>query len=204
MIGYLKGKILHISETSVIVDVSGVGYEVQVGNTQERSPGEVGQTVEWWVHTHVREDQITLFGFRENLQKKIFLILIGITGIGPKLALAATTLLEPVELVDAVTFGNTKVLRSIPGVGKKMADRMVLELKDKLGLVVKQTEWQEVASASSGQMKVFQDLNEALSGLGFGDAQIRNVIKLLRQELDGRQLEINELLKMALQRIRNC
>lgn len=202
MIGFLKGKLLATTDTALLVDVSGVGYDVQVG-AGSASWGEVGETVALWIHTHVREDQITLFGFREMLQKKIFLILIGITGIGPKLALAATSLLEPAELVDAVTFGNTAVLRTIPGVGKKMADRMVLELKDKLGLMVKQTEWQAVASGG-GQTQVYNDLHEALSGLGFSDAQIRNVVKLLRRELEDRSVEINELLKLALQRIKNC
>lgn len=201
MIGYLKGKILTQIDSAVILEVAGVGYEVWVG---EAKVGEVGELVEFWIHTHVREDQLALFGFKDPLQKRIFLILLGITGIGPKVALAATSALEPAELVDAVTVGNTSVLRTIPGVGKKMADRMVLELRDKLGSLVKQATWSEVANQSGRDVGAWNDLQEALSGLGFGDVQIRNVIRLLRQELEGRSPEINELLKLALQRIRNC
>ncbi len=201
MIGYLKGKVLTQLDSAVILDVAGVGYEVWVG---EAKVGEVGETAEFWIHTHVREDQLALFGFKDPLQKRIFLILLGITGIGPKVALAATSALEPAELVDAVTVGNTTVLRTIPGVGKKMADRMVLELRDKLGSLVKQAAWSEAANQSGREAGAWNDLQEALSGLGFGDVQIRNVIRLLRQELEGRSPEINELLKLALQRIRNC
>lgn len=201
MIGYLKGKIISAEGSQVVLDVRDVGYDVHVGDVNEVGLNEVGREIALWVHTHVREDQITLFGFAERLQKKIFLILMGISGIGPKMALAATTLLSPNELVDAITFGNTKTLKTIPGVGKKMADRMVLELKDKFGGLIKQVEWSEVSAGSS--TAVWNDLNEALSGLGFADAQIRNVIKLLRPEFEGKSPEINELLKLALQRIRN-
>ncbi len=201
MIGYLKGKILAQVDGAVILDVAGVGYEVWVG---EAKVGEPGAEAEFWIHTHVREDQLALFGFKDPLQKRIFLILLGITGIGPKVAMAATSALEPGELVDAVTVGNTTVLRTIPGVGKKMADRMVLELRDKLGSLVKQATWSEAANSSAREAGVWSDLQEALSGLGFADVQIRNVIRLLRQELEGHAPVINELLKLALQRIRNC
>lgn len=204
MIGYLKGTILQVSEVSLILEVGGVGYEVLTGGPAESDPGPVGAKLELWIHTHVREDQITLFGFRDILAKKIFIILTGITGIGPKLALAATTMLPPAELVDAITFGNTNTLRGIPGVGKKMADRMILELKDKLAPIIKHAEWREAAADGNASLVVWNELNDALSGLGFADVQIRNVIKLLRTELKGKQPEINEQLKLALQRIKNC
>ena len=203
MIAHLTGKILHQDEQTVVIDVNGVGYEVFVGSSKEMRIGELGAQVSVWVYTYVREDQITLFGFREPLQKKIFLILTGINGIGPKLAMAVLCHLSPGELVDAVTMSNTKVLRSVSGVGPKMADRMVLELKDKLGAVVKMAEWKELAGGS-GDLTVWRELTDALSGLGFADQQIRNVIRLLRKELEDKAPELNELLKLALQKIRNC
>ena len=201
MIGYLHGKILAQEEHTILVEVGGVGYELFVGNPGEMNFGNTDDDVSIWVHTYVREDQITLFGFRESIQKKIFLILIGITGIGPKLALAVVRQMGPGELAEAVTLGNTKLLRAIPGVGPKMADRMVLELKGKLANFVKEQEW---AKAGDGAMVVWRELNEALSGLGFSDQKIRNVIKLLRTELSGKTPEINQILKLALQKIKNC
>lgn len=202
MIGHLSGKLIHQDEQTLLIDVSGVGYEVFVGNASDAKIGEVGATVSVWVYTYVREDQITLFGFKEQVQKKIFLVLTGINGIGPKLAMAVLSQLSPGELVDAVTLGNTKTLRGVSGVGPKMADRMVLELKDKLSGFVKAHEW--AAAAGGEDLVVWRELTEALSGLGFSDTQVRNVIKLLRKELDGPAPDINQLLKLALQKIKNC
>ena len=201
MIGYLRGKILAQEEQAILIDVGGVGYECFVGNPEEVKLGGIGEEVAVWVHTYVREDQITLFGFRESIQKQIFLILIGISGIGPKLALSVVRQLSPGELAEAVTLGNTKVLRGIPGVGPKMADRMVLELKGKLAAFIKEREW---AAEGDGSIVIWRELSEALSGLGFSDQKIRNVIKLLRSELSGEIPEINQVLKLALQRIKNC
>jgi Holliday junction DNA helicase RuvA len=203
MIGYLSGKILSTDEQSLLLDVNGVGYEIFVGNPSDGGFGNTGDELVLWIHTHVREDQISLFGFRDPLQKKIFHILNGITGIGPKLAMSATSQLQPAELVEAVTMGNTKVLRSIPGVGKKMAERMVLELKDKLSTLLKGAAWAQ-AEVPSGDLAVWNDFHDALSGLGFSDQQIRNVIKLLRKDFEGQQPEINQLLKLGLQKIRQC
>ena len=203
MIGRLSGTLIHQDEQSILIDVGGVGYQVFVGDTREQNMGEIGKPILLWIHTHVREDQITLFGFRESLQKKIFLILTGINGIGPKLAMAVVCQLAPHELVDAVNLGNTKRLRGISGVGPKMADRMVLELKDKLAAMVKVSEWTQM-SAGGDKAVVWGELSQALAGLGFGDQKIRNVIKLLRVDLDDPSPEINQLLKLALQKIQNC
>ena len=200
MIGHLTGKLLAEDEQTIIVDVNGVGYELFVGGAKEI--GKIGETVSVWVYTYVREDQITLFGFKEKLQKRIFLVLTGINGIGPKLAMAVLSQLSPGELVDAVTVGNTRVLRGVSGVGPKMAERMVLELKDKLGSVVKTHEWAQ--AGGSEDAGTWRELTEALTGLGFSDQQIRNVIRLLRKELKGETPDINQLLKSALQKIRNC
>ena len=203
MIGHLSGKILSQDDQSVLIDVNGVGYEVYVGSVREMGFGSIGDSLSVWIHTHVREDQLTLFGFREELQKRIFLVLIGINGIGPKLAMSVLCQLSPVALVDAVTMGQTKTLRGVPGVGPKMADRMVLELKGKLGTIVKMHEW-AAGEAGAAVSEAWRELTEALAGLGFGDQQIRNVIRLLREELDGKTPEINELLKLALQKIKQC
>ena len=203
MIGYLQGTILSLDETSVVVLTNRVGYEVFVGNVATAAPGAVGDEVSLWIYTYVREDQITLFGFAEALQKKVFLVLLAITGIGPKLAMAVVSFLSPGELVEAVTMADVRVLQSVPGVGKKMANRMILELKDKLAALV--VTGQLVTSAEqSADLATWHDLGDALSGLGFSDQKIRNVIKLLRTEFGEQTPQINELLKVALQKIKNC
>ncbi len=201
MIGYLSGKVLSAEDNMLLLETGGVGYEIFVGGVGPSFRDKVGGAVSVWIYTYVREDQITLFGFKEALLKKIFTILIGINGVGPKLAMAVVCQLSPSEFVDAVTMGNTKLLRSISGIGPKMADRMVLELKDKLAAFVKTFEW---AGQDVGQTSVWRDLGEALTGLGFSDQKIRNVITLLRKENGGADLQINQLLKQALQKIKNC
>ena len=203
MIGYLQGDIISLDESSLVVLAGRVGYEVFVGNVATMAPGTVGDEVALWIYTYVREDQLTLFGFKEALQKKVFLVLLGINGIGPKLAMSVVSTLSPRELVEAVTMGDVRALQSVPGVGKKMANRMVLELKDKLTSFALAA---ELATGETGGMDLaaWHDLGDALSGLGFSDQMIRNVIKLLRTEFGEQTPPINELLKVALQKIKNC
>lgn len=203
MIGYLRGKLLSLDEHVVLLDVAGVGYEIWVGSAREVVPESVGEELTFWIHTHVREDTLSLFGFRQAVSKKIFQVLLGVNGIGPKLALAVVSGLDAGDLLDAVVTGNVKLLTSISGVGKKMAERMILELKDKLALAV---EGHEIAAASdsAAELTRWRDLADALAGLGFPDQKIRNVIKLAKSEFQGKTLEINDLLKFSLQKIKNC
>jgi len=202
LIGYLSGKILGREEQTILLDVSGVGYEVFLGDVAAFGPGAIGEPLAVYIHTYVREDQIALFGFRDQVAKRLFHILIGINGVGPKLAMALLARLSPAELVSAVTMSEVRVLRSVPGVGKKVADRLILELKDKLGDLMREA--LVLDTKSHKDLAVWSDLNEALSGLGFSDQDIRNVIKSMKSEQDGTTPDINQLLKTALQKIKNC
>lgn len=201
MIGFLTGSIRHKEEQNTLLEVGGVGYDIFLGDANN-SIGELGHKVELWIYTHVREDQITLFGFKSLLEKKLFLLLTTVSGIGPKLAMAITTQMEPQALLDAVTFGNVKALCRVSGVGRKVADRLILEVKDKLSQVL---DMYEIAPAQSpGVANHWQDLGDALSGLGFPETKIRNVVKLARQNYAGQTVDINELLKFALKKIKDC
>lgn len=134
MIGQLTGTLVAVAPERVVVDVGGVGYRVAISLTTfyelERA-GAAGR-VRLFVHTHVREDQIALYGFATRLELDLFERLIGVGGIGPKIALAALSGIEPHELVRAVGSNDTRRLSSIPGIGKKTAERISLELRDKL------------------------------------------------------------------------
>lgn len=202
MIGFLSGKILECEGQTVLLNVKGVGYEVFVGAEMDKGLGQPNDSLSLWIYSHIREDQFTLFGFKQALLKKVFMILIGINGVGPKLAMAAVTMLELRELVDAVSMGNAQVLQSVPGIGRKMAERIILELKDKLAAQVTVHEW--TSGASDTDLSLWKDLTEALVGLGFSDQKIRNVITLLRSEHIDEPLGLNQLLKLALQKIKSC
>ncbi|CAM2066614.1 Holliday junction branch migration protein RuvA [Sulfidibacter corallicola] len=202
MIGFLRGSLLATEAQSVLIDVGGVGYEVFVGDSAQTVKVAVGEELVLWVYTYVREDQITLFGFSEPVVKKIFLVLIGVNGIGPKLAMSVVSTLGPNELFDAVLLGNNKMLCTVPGVGRKVADRMILELKDKLAPLIENHQHRQ--ASEPGEAREWKDLMDALAGLGFSDQKIRNVLKLAREEFAGKPIDINQLLKFSLKKIKHC
>jgi len=132
VIAHLRGTILEKHPNRVVVDVKGVGYEVAVPLSTFYVLGDQGREVALRVHTHVREDAISLFGFATALELDLFERLIGISGIGPKVGLAVLSGIEPQELIGAIQRGDLARLTAIPGVGKKTSERIVLELKDRL------------------------------------------------------------------------
>ncbi len=130
MIGKLKGKVDAIGEAHAIIDVNGVGYEVQCSSRTLRAM-ELGQEVSLTIDTHVREDAIRLFGFRSEVERTWFRTLQNIQGVGAKVALNVLGTMSPQDLANAIALGNATLLEKTPGVGKKLAQRLVLELKDK-------------------------------------------------------------------------
>jgi Holliday junction DNA helicase RuvA len=132
MIAFLRGRLIEKHPNRLIVDVNGVGYDVQVPLSTFYDLAEPGTEVSLRVHTHVREDQIALYGFGSFLEQQLFERLIGVSGIGPKLALAALSGIDPDDLVRAVRTADVARLSAVPGIGKKTAERITLELKDKL------------------------------------------------------------------------
>jgi Holliday junction DNA helicase RuvA len=132
MIAYLAGKIVEKHPTRIIVDVGGVGYEVFIPlSSYDRLPG-TGEQCTVLTHHHVREDSQVLFGFMTEGERAMFKLLLGTTGIGPKLALSALSGLSVTDLKSAIAVGDTKCLSSISGIGKKVAERLVVELRDKV------------------------------------------------------------------------
>jgi Holliday junction DNA helicase RuvA len=132
MIAVLRGHLLEKHPSRLIVDVHGVGYDVQVPVSTFYQAGEPGAQVTLRIHTHVREDQLALFGFATQLEHDLFERLIGVNGIGPKLALSVLSGIESADFVRAVEQGDVTRLTRIPGVGRKTAERMTLELRDRL------------------------------------------------------------------------
>jgi Holliday junction DNA helicase RuvA len=163
LIAVLRGRILDKHPQRVVVDVNGVGYDVQVPLSTFYNLGEPGTELTLRVHTHVREDAIALFGFLTSLELELFERLIGISGVGPKLALAVLSGIEPAELVRAVRLQDVARLTAIPGIGRKTSERIALELKDKLpkGLQV------ETTRPRSPSDELREDVISALLNLGY-------------------------------------
>jgi Holliday junction DNA helicase RuvA len=165
MIASLRGTILDKQPNLIIVDVQGVGYEVHVPLSTYYDVGDIGTDVALRIHTHVREDALHLYGFLTPLEQQLFERLIGISGIGPKLAVAVLSGIEPGELVVAVQRGDVARLTGIPGIGRKTAERIVLELKDRLArLSVPDVD--HVAAVPAGD-RVRDDVLSALQNLGY-------------------------------------
>jgi Holliday junction DNA helicase RuvA len=132
VIAHLRGRIFEKHPNRIVVDVNGVGYDVAVPLSTFYGLGETGADIALRIHTHVREDALALFGFATRIEQELFERLIGVSGIGPKVALAVLSGIEPQELVGAIQRDDLGRLTAIPGVGKKTAERIVLELKDRL------------------------------------------------------------------------
>lgn len=171
MIALLRGRILEKHPQRVIVDVGGVGYDVQVPLSTFYGVGDAGSDVSLRVHTHVREDAIALFGFATPLELELFERLIAINGVGPRLALAVLSGIEPAELVRAVRLQDVARLTTIPGVGRKTAERIALELKDRLpkGLQV------DVMKPRAPEEELKDDVLSALLNLGYQRAAAEKV-----------------------------
>jgi Holliday junction DNA helicase RuvA len=164
VIAQLRGRLLEKHPNRIVVDVNGVGYEVFVPLSTYYGLGEAGGEISLRVHTHVREDALALYGFATVLEQDLFGRLIGIGGIGPKLALAVLSGIEPVELLRAIERGDVARLTGIPGVGKKTSERIVLELKDRLPRVHVPAAGGDVAPEPSA---VRDDVLSALLNLGY-------------------------------------
>jgi Holliday junction DNA helicase RuvA len=189
MIGQLRGQLLSKKPNLLLLDVQGVGYEIFIPLTSfYELPGE-GSEVTLKIHTHVREDALTLFGFRSQREKDFFLKLISISGIGPKLAIAILSGAQVEELAQAVAEGNLARLTSIPGIGRKTAERLVLELKSQITpfLLPEQVEAARQGSAPSA---LEEDILSALTNLGYPRSSAEKALSaVLRSAECGRTFE---------------
>ena len=166
MIAFLRGRILDKQPNLLIVDVQGVGYLVTVPLSTFYDAGDAGDEVALRIYTHVREDALQLYGFLTSLEQQLFERLIAISGIGPKLAVAVLSGIEPGELVGAIHRGDIARLTGIPGVGRKTAERMALELKDRLAHLTVAADTGARTAASPGE-QLRGDLLSALQNLGY-------------------------------------
>jgi Holliday junction DNA helicase RuvA len=179
MIARLRGTLLEKTPSRVIVDVGGVGYDVQVPLSTFYTLGEPGTGVTLRVHTHVREDALALFGFGSALELDLFERLIAISGIGPRLALAVLSGIEPLDLVRAVRAQDVARLTAIPGVGKKTAERIGLELKDRLPASLQIAEQSAPQAPDDDQLR--GDLMSALLNLGYQRPAIERALDRVLQ-----------------------
>jgi holliday junction DNA helicase RuvA len=178
MIGQLRGQLLSKKPNVLLLDVHGVGYEIFIPLTSFYELPSEGNEVSLKIHTHVREDALILFGFRSQREKDFFLKLISISGIGPKLAIAILSGAQVEELAQAIAESNLARLTSIPGIGRKTAERLVLELKSQLTpfLLPEQV---EAAHQGAAPTALEEDILSALTNLGYPRASAEKALSMV-------------------------
>jgi Holliday junction DNA helicase RuvA len=195
MIGYLQGNLVRTTPDRLLLDVGGVGYEVHIPlSTFYEIEKQAGGPVALFIHTHMREDGIALFGFWTEREKALFEKLIGVGGIGPRLARVILSGMAPEDLLTALARGDLGRLSTIPGVGKKTAERMVLELKDKMRELAAELPDQAAAAAPADQ-----DVVSALVNLGYKGSQAERAVADVRSERP--DAAFHELLRASLNRL---
>ena len=185
MIGYITGKILDKNDRSAIVDVSGVGYLVFMPNSFLNSHG-LGEEISTWTHLVVKEDVLDLYGFKTKKDLGLFKLLISVSGVGPKSALSVLSLSSTETLENAISAGDTSYLTKVSGIGKKSAEKIIIELQDKLGTLD-----QDGLSST----KTNNDVIDALLSLGYSMADIRTTLPKLTEDTSI-DIKIKEALKL--------
>ncbi len=195
MIGWLSGKVVQAVPDRLILDVGGVGYQVAIplSTYYEIQKADAGAAIRLFIHTHVREDALALYGFWSEREKELFERLIAVSGIGPRLAQVVLSGMAPDELIAALAAGDVAKLVRIPGVGKKTAERMVVELRDKLQALAAQLPAARVTAASD------DDLVAALVNLGYKPSLAEGAVGAARK--DSPDAAFHELLRLALRRL---
>lgn len=198
MIGSLRGPLLDRTDTEVTLEVGGVGYRVLVSPTTAVSLGDVGDEVFCWVHHHQREEAVTLYGFATKDERWCFEALLGAHGVGPALALAILSIHSPVALARILAEDDLGALCLVPGVGKKTAARLLLDLKSRLSIPDLGQAVPLTGAPSTGPVtgSVRADVRVALAELGYTDAEVRSVMSDLPEDGDA-----GALLRDALQRL---
>jgi len=198
MIGYLSGKLLEKNVNSVIVDVAGIGYDVSIPLSTFYELGDVGSDVQLRIYTHVREDAIQLFGFKTDRERQLYLRLISVQGVGAKSGITMLSGMSADEMIDAIRSNNLAKLTSIPGVGRKTAERVVIELRDKVNELDHGTpSVDRITGTPLPADAIFEDALSALVNLGYQRGLAEKALKQAADE--GSEPSVQKLLRHALQ-----
>jgi Holliday junction DNA helicase RuvA len=196
MIAFLEGRLLYKSTEYIVASVQGVGYQISVPLSSFYDLPPLEEPVHLHIYTHMRQDVIQLYGFLTPLEKEIFLLLIGVSGVGPRVALNILSGISPLEFCQALTTRDTARIQRIPGIGKKTAERIVLELKDKVGKI-------QLGSALDLSVRkdpadqIWEDARSALLNLGYPNPLAEKVLIQVRRDFSG-DLSLEEILRRTL------
>lgn len=197
MLAYIKGSLEMKYKNYVVIDVGGLGYKVFMSENAINSLGEIRDIIKVHTYYRVREDDISIYGFKTQEELRMFELLISVSGVGAKSALVMLSCIEPSEFAIAVISNNVKLLTQVPGIGPKSAQRIILELKDKLKAEQSELDEEKIESQKLNSIKVSENIQEATSGLmvlGYTRKDIEKAFK----HLDVDNLSVEDLIKKGL------
>lgn len=183
MIASLAGTLVRKDPSDILVETSGVGYQIYIPVSTLTVLPEVGEDVRLHTFQYVREDTLALYGFATQAERRLFSELLGVSGIGPKVALAILSVASPNDIRAAISAGDTEFITSVPGIGKKTAERVVVDLRDKMDMLTE-----------TGESRGNDEVAEALVGLGYSRSEARRAV----QQVASDATETDEMLKEAL------
>lgn len=193
MYAYIKGTLEEKAKDSIVIETSGIGYKIYVSENTMSKLGELGEKVKIYTHYHVREDNISLYGFNSNEELKMFELLLQVSGVGAKTAIAMLSNITPSKFALAIISNDLKTLTKIPGIGNKSAQRMVLELKDKLKTETAIESIEETDNESDNSESL-NEATQALQILGYNKNEITKVF----DKFETKKLSTEEIIKNAL------
>ena len=197
MFAYIKGLLEMKSSNYIVVDINGLGYKIFMSQSNIESIGEINDIVKVFTYVKVREDDISIYGFKTQEELRMFELLIGVSGVGAKIALVMLSCIEPSEFAIAVISNNIKLLTQVPGIGTKSAQRIILELKDKLKAEQSELDEEKLENAKLKSSKTNENVQEAISGLmvlGYSRKDIEKAFTHLIVD----ELSVEELIKKGL------
>ncbi len=197
MFAYIKGSLEMKSSNYIVVDINGLGYKIFMSQSNIESIGEINDIVKVFTYVKVREDDISIYGFKTQEELRMFELLIGVSGVGAKSALVMLSCIEPSEFAIAVISNNVKLLTQVPGIGTKSAQRIILELKDKLKAEQSELDEEKLENTKLKSSKTNENVQEAISGLmvlGYSRKDIEKAFTHLIVD----ELSVEELIKKGL------
>ncbi len=180
MYAYIKGTLEEKAKDSIVVETAGIGYKIYISEKTMMTLGELGEKIKIYTHYHVREDNISLYGFTSNEELKMFELLLQVSGIGAKTAITMLSNITPSQFALAVISNDIKELVKIPGIGTKSAQRMILELKDKLKVENAIEEKSETKTEEISNVEAINEATQALQILGYNKAEIKRVFEKIQ------------------------
>lgn len=199
MIASLSGILKLKTPIEVLIDVNGIGYTVNIPLSTYEKLGDVGSSISLLTHLHIREDAVQLYGFATEEERRLFKLLIFVSGIGPKIAQSILSGMNVEELRSNLMNGNVNALTTIPGVGKKTAERLVVELRDKVGKTFSESE--PIPPLGTVTTAIRFEALHALTSLGYNQQVAEKAIRLALKESENLTLSLEELIKRALRQI---